>query len=248
MENPKDFKTELISEDFGFFSHSSTLIGRDIYIFGGCQSISNIKLSHQGTNRLYQISSVYSKYKLISCSYGIDELNCVPCSKGHYCEEGACKGCPVGKHSLSVGAVSIDECIPCPYGTFNDIIGSSTCKRCPLGTYCSIGSIEPKKNSDISESYSIQPKTYKASTALIQNIFKLCSIIGFAFLAALIIFLVYTNRFRSFLIALDFFFDKHNNHLGVPIIYKKTLVGGIFSSFFLLFIDIGSQFFLIFLN
>ena len=238
LENPKIFKTEVISKDFGFFSHSSTLIGRDIYIYGGCQSVSNIKLSYQGTNRLYKISSIYNKNKLISCSYGEDKLNCTPCSKGHYYEDGVCKACPAGKHSLIIGAKSIDECIPCPYGTFNDLLGSSTCKICPIGAYCPIGSIKSKEFSVKSESYSIQPMVYKGSAPLIQTILNFCFIIGFVFLVALIIFLIYTNRFRSFLIGIDFFVDKHENDLGVPIIHKKTLIGGIFSSLFLLFIAI----------
>ena len=238
LENPVNFKTEVISEDFGFFSHSSALIGREIYIFGGCKSVSNVKLSHQGTNRLYRISSIYNKNKLISCSYGLDDANCIPCPQGYYYEDEVCKGCPAGKHSSSIGAKSIDECIPCPHGTFNDISGSSTCKNCPFGTYCPIGSKEFKEFSDYTESYSIQPETYKGPAEFIQNIFYLCFIIGSAVLVALIVFLIYTNRFRAFLIAIDFFVDKHNKDLGVPIIHKKTLVGGIFSSFFLLFIAV----------
>jgi hypothetical protein len=240
LKDPDKFgiKTEKISNDLAFFSHSAALIGRSIYVFGGVYSTSNIKLSNQGTNRFYEIKDIYNTKGIISCSYGVNNQNCLPCSKGYYFEDQVCTPCPAGKHSTTLGAKSIEECIPCPNGSFSDTEGSSLCKLCPYGTSCPIGSHFPKNNLNIEQPYSIQPKHYDTKTNYIQNIFYIISMIGFGFLFILLIFLIYTKRFRSFLINIDLFVDKHNNDLGVPVIHRKTLIGGIFSSCFLLFVSV----------
>ena len=58
--------------------------------------------------------------------------HCEYCPQGTYESEGECVPCPVGTHQHIVGST---QCIPCDLGQYADEIGQAWCKPCNTGTY-----------------------------------------------------------------------------------------------------------------
>ena len=65
-------------------------------------------------------------------------LGCDPCPIGHYCDaNGLPEGvpCPTGTYMPAVGARSLDSCLPCGAGRFNNLAGQTACTLCPGGFF-----------------------------------------------------------------------------------------------------------------
>ncbi|KAL6471032.1 hypothetical protein MHYP_G00196820 [Metynnis hypsauchen] len=60
------------------------------------------------------------------------------CPPGHYCNSGSAvpTPCPVGTHRSESGGKSVEDCMPCPGGLFQDQRGQRGCKSCPPGFHC----------------------------------------------------------------------------------------------------------------
>ena len=76
----------------------------------------------------------------------ISNTNCQKCEKGKYQEQGgvhkACKPCLAGKHSSTIGAKSVEDCLDCPGQTYSPDKGfSGECLNCNAGQYSTPGSV-----------------------------------------------------------------------------------------------------------
>ncbi|XP_066500606.1 zonadhesin [Hoplias malabaricus] len=60
------------------------------------------------------------------------------CPLGHYCDSGSTVPipCPVRTYRSENGGKSVEDCMPCPEGRFQDQRGQSDCKSCPPGFHC----------------------------------------------------------------------------------------------------------------
>ncbi|KAI4904543.1 hypothetical protein NFI96_029611 [Prochilodus magdalenae] len=60
------------------------------------------------------------------------------CPPGHYCDSGSAvpTPCQVGTHRSESGGKSVEDCMPCPGGLFQDQRGQRDCKSCPPGFHC----------------------------------------------------------------------------------------------------------------
>ena len=73
----------------------------------------------------------------------IQDNNGYRCPAGYYCPLGSYeeKPCPLGTFNKNKGKKSIEECLPCLEGYYNDLIGQSGCKKCGPTSYSSEGSV-----------------------------------------------------------------------------------------------------------
>jgi len=66
-------------------------------------------------------------------------VNCVPgmygTQTGQISKAAACRNCPSGKSSTTVGASGLDKCLPCKTGKATNGVGEISCKHCLAGTY-----------------------------------------------------------------------------------------------------------------
>ena len=75
-----------------------------------------------------------------TCSSGATTANgnVAACPANLYCPEGTSQGsepkCPTGTHNPSTGGYSLEDCQPCPYGSF--CAEGAGAAACPVGHYC----------------------------------------------------------------------------------------------------------------
>ncbi|NXH16925.1 WBC30 protein, partial [Bucco capensis] len=73
-------------------------------------------------------------------------LDCPPgdCPEGAFCNETGMavpQECPKGHYCLAGSSFPL----PCPAGTYSDVVRAASCKPCPAGSYCSLpGLSEPE--------------------------------------------------------------------------------------------------------
>jgi|GEM_PF-2415435 len=57
------------------------------------------------------------------------------CNAGYYGDGVTCNGCPAGKYSTAVGAITVDTCAPCEAGNYANGTANTSCTVCDEGTY-----------------------------------------------------------------------------------------------------------------
>ncbi|OMJ74118.1 hypothetical protein SteCoe_27038 [Stentor coeruleus] len=176
-----------------------------------------------------------------SCSLGsyLYKEKCVVCKAGTYgVNENSyyksCIECPPGTFSTIVAAVLSFQCIPCPLNTYNPSSGATKCLSCPSDKSCPINSISPLSMLKISpDFYDSQPKDYvnSVNTSLLQSIDYIIFIsIG---IGSFIFLLLLRTQIP---IGIDIFTENHNYNEGVPMIFKRTMIGAFFSLILILLI------------
>ena len=54
------------------------------------------------------------------------------------CDIGTCNLCPIGTYRSDSGAVSEEQCLSCPIGTFSGAEGAAQCSTCPVGSFVTL--------------------------------------------------------------------------------------------------------------
>ena len=222
------------SHTIGLFSHTAVQYLDEVYIFGGVKGASGARIMNYGGNTIYKFK-FDQKILNLTCLNGKKENTCTLCEVGTFYYNGYCIPCNAGKYSDIKGASSFLRCSYCKYGTYNDKVGSRFCKECTSDKICFIGSKTPKKYEDVQENASIQPENFDSGTGKQNDI--MYKVIGLTILCSfiLIIILLSADRFRALMLIVDIFIDRHDNPVNKPVMFKKTLIGGIFSSLFIIF-------------
>lgn len=226
----------LINPTLGLHSHTCAHLGSSIYIFGGSSSITNLKISLSPVNSFYLVSFTSKENNILTCSHGIGIASeCKPCAEGTYFNGTHCVPCPVSRFSTSKGVRSLLECSPCGFGTFTDSLGSTYCRDCLALSYCSVGSSKSNKTYPELIKVNNHPKEYQRNSGGIERTFNLMCLIGFSLLAPIVLFMIWRQGCRVLFRKFDFFSDKHVQELEKPVVFKKTMLGGVFSVFFGMF-------------
>ena len=239
-----------LPSQYGVFGHSAVHYGKSIYVFGGGYSIQTRQIDNSATNFFYN----FSFPDVLNCSLGLyeDGSECKSCPKGtygnydstcnsdEYCSvcsviNNTCKGCDVGKYSDTAGSASKYSCSLCSQGQYSDEIGSIKCRDCEQSGFCPVGSSKALKFIDNYEFNSVQPSVYEShqtySSLFISNLwYSVAVAVAFLF----IIFILFVNV-RDKLLKIDIYTDAHPQELDVPVMYRKTSFGGLFSLIFIVF-------------
>ena len=234
----KNWETGLVQElsyreELDVFGASVVHFEREFFLFGGRTSAGDFKSENGLRNTLVRIDLEQLK---IRCSDGHVGNLCEPCGPGTYEKNHTCVKCAKGTFNEVYGASFEQQCIPCPYGTYSPEQGSSKCFQCPSGSSCPIGSSSPSPQIILTSNHSYQPSDYKNSK---QTILKVNLIMMYSFLSFVLFFSLISYFWKNFLNKiqfLDLFSSQHNYGLGIPVVYKKTRIGGLLSLIFLLFV------------
>lgn len=222
-----------LTENYYKYGHSAVHFGNAVYLFGGGVAVAGYKIYNTETNLLYKITEF--EVGNSSCSPGTQDSDCQLCSKGTYWEDGTCEKCPAGTFSTSIAAISVDQCLPCAEGTFSNNTGSIYCLDCSVNFYCPLGTSYPQSYIDLYSQSSIQPAPYSSQSSSINNIsntmwYSLGGFSIFLFCFVLLFRKCIYKKMKSF----DFFSSFHPIPLNIPVVYKKTRIGGIFSILFII--------------
>lgn len=229
----KTVRTLESSSDIFTFGHSMLHYGKSFYIFGGGIHVGLLKVHSFATAKLFRIDSNEDGFQIV-CSSGTTLPNCDPCPAGYFCQENTPESCPLGSSSLKLACTHASQCIPCNSGYFSSKTASTLCLECPTGSFCPLGSSVPK-DSFIKLSFSqSQPTHYPGNTEFVESTVNyLWMLVGIiAIITTVLIFL--GRSFLSWIKNIDIFTDSHGQDLEVPVIYKKTEIGGIFTLYFIL--------------
>ncbi|OMJ74402.1 hypothetical protein SteCoe_26658 [Stentor coeruleus] len=221
------------SDNYYKYGHSAVHFGNAVYLFGGGVAVAGYKIYNTETNLLYKVTGF--EVGNSSCSPGTQGDDCQMCSKGTYWKDGICEKCPAGTFSTSIAAISVDQCLPCEEGTFSSNEGSVYCLDCSINVYCPLGTSTPQSYITLKSQSSIQPASYSSQSSSINNIsntmwYSLGGFSIFLFCFVLMFRKCIYRKMKTF----DLFSSFHPIALNIPVIYKKTRIGGIFSILFLI--------------
>ena len=228
------FKSQKFSDEFGLFSHTAVQVLDKIMIFGGVKSVKQTNIHNTASNALYYFKFNKS-YMNLTCLNGKQQEPCKPCIPGTFFYNDDCAPCPTGTYSEIYGASIYAKCKYCKYGTFNDRTGATFCKVCPTDSFCPIGSKIPKARTYKSISGSIQPTSWSVDSEKYTGFMYRVLLATVVLYLILILLLMIFEKIRRLIPKIDMFVDRHSNPLYQPVIFKQTLIGGIFTSLFLLF-------------
>lgn len=233
--------------------HSYSLVGNSIYVFGGVGSPYATRYMlpsiRYGDLFKYNVENVCSSDKEAQqqetrcylCGPGTYQVNkaCEFCPPGTFYDKfgasGRCMDCPKGFFNSLIGANHIQFCLPCAYGTFNNLTGQAKCLPCPEGSICQLGSIEPIFNNSRSvKRISQQPISYSSREMENSQVIKieasvLASITAAIIVIAFIMWRVFNFPRTEWLKRMDFFFTERHNRLMGTMIKRRTIVGACYS-------------------
>ncbi|OMJ82363.1 hypothetical protein SteCoe_16964 [Stentor coeruleus] len=216
------------------YGHTVSHYGKAFYIFGGGISHNMGIIPNIVSNLLYKFTSDDDPDYKIPCSDGTLEPDCLPCNEGTYFMIDHCEPCPKGTYSPYISALYIEQCFPCPAGTFSPNEGSAYCIDCPCQTHCPIGTFEPKLFTENLIMTNIQPLSYSGHSKYItESVLKMWYFIVSLGLFILFIAIIF-KKIWKLLSKVDVFANQHSQDLNVPIVYKRTNIGGLFSLLFIL--------------
>ena len=213
--------------------HTAAHYKDSLYIIGGSSTIIGIEFGFLPNPEFYKLTRTANDSVYLGCSPGTLEPFCTPCPPGYIYQNSQCVGCPPGKYSTALASTSSAQCMPCALGTFTNYPGSTYCVQCPSSMYCPIGSDSPIDRGTLASYQSIQPASYKDKGDEISNIATWLWYAAILLSAILVLIAVIYRKILEKLKDLDVFVDCHSQELNVPIIYRKTQIGGLFSIFFL---------------
>ena len=232
-----EFRFNALPSELWIYGHSIVHIDDSFFIFGGISSTFGFDVSRSVSNSLVRVSFDERDFYSISCVGGVVDgfRNCSACPAGTYLFNDECKKCETGTYSSSIGATIQTQCLPCKYGEFNDKYGASHCKKCPTDSECPIGTSTPKVSKLKLHSSSSQPENYKKNNAKVNYLVYKLMTISFIISILCIIFVIVLKCCRELTLKLDLFSSSHEQKLEEPVLYKKTIAGGLFSISFICF-------------
>ncbi|OMJ75090.1 hypothetical protein SteCoe_25868 [Stentor coeruleus] len=221
------------SDDTGVYGHSVCHWKDTFFIFGGGKSRNNFKIKNSASNDFLKIENSESSPK-IECGKGTILPDCAPCNAGEYYQDNLCIPCPKGRFSINPASIGEEQCIQCAAGTFSDKEGSTYCLDCSYGYFCPLGSIKPVQAITGFAKSESHPGIYIRKTNFVLNTVYQMMIIACLACGVVTIGILLVKNLWVKIESIDLFVKKHPNDLGLPVVLRKTSLGGLFTIFFLL--------------
>ena len=232
----------LSTSDLWITGHTVTQLGEDFYIFGGSPLKNGFRTSSFLTNQIIKISINDSDFG-VRCRFGLKtEDKCNLCEPGYYSLGSNCTACMPGTFYPYKGASEKQMCTPCGFGEFNEKAGQTFCKKCKYGDFCPIGSAQPSIDMLNLISYTRQPPEYQIKSSYLNDLYILLIWVFIGLALFLLLILSFMKNSRIYFRKLDMFVNQHSQELNIPVIYRKTSIGGYFTIIFILFCIITSTY------
>ena len=140
--------------------------------------------------------------------------------------------CPKGKYNDVRGANFIGQCKLCSYGYYSSKAGAKYCYQCESGYICPIGAFTPMRQLDLPLNQSYQPEALTYHESFLYG-FTFTAWYAAGIVVALLVFagFMYETPWSKYK-TIDFFSSSHSTEIGVPVIYRKTSLGGLFTLIF----------------
>ncbi|OMJ79590.1 hypothetical protein SteCoe_20359 [Stentor coeruleus] len=228
-----------IGNHMAMFGHSADHMGDSIYVFGGGFSNDLVKMPESVSNTFYKFQKEEGGIE-IGCSSGTVKKGdyCEPCQNGQFYNDSGCFPCPPGTFSRKTSAEGLSSCLPCDNGYYNQKEGSLFCYECPAYSLCPIGSSYLLEFTSYPISAQNQPQAYEGKTSIISNVVNKAWLY-FSLFAVFFTFAIYRiSSLWKNIEMMDLFVADHGQEVDVPVVYRKTKLGGLFSIYFLLAVSI----------
>ena len=223
-----------LDSSLALYGHTAVHYKDSLYIMGGSSTIIGIELGFLPNNEFYKLTTTANDSVFLGCSPGTLEPYCTPCPAGYIYQNSQCIGCPAGRYSTAIASTASTQCMPCTFGSYTSNPGSTYCLDCPAGKYCPIGSSSPIDRGTSAPYQTMQPSAYIGKT---QEISILVTELWYAAISLFGVLILVTIIHRNILKILkdfDILVDLHDQELNLPVVYRKTQIGGLFSVIFLL--------------
>ena len=223
-----------LDAELALYGHTAVHYGDSLYIIGGSSSVGSMKIGFIPNNQIYKLTRNKNNVVYIGCSIETIEPACTPCPMGYINQNSQCVPCPPGTYSTLIGSITYFQCTHCAFGTYNSKSGQTYCIDCPARQYCPIGATSPIEQAVVQVYQSIQPSAYAGKSTEISNLVSELWYLVFAIFASFILIAVTYRDILDKVKAADLLVNQHDQELNIPVIYRKTQIGGLFSIFFLL--------------
>ena len=223
-----------LDSSLALYGHTAVHYKDSLYIMGGSSTIIGIEIGLLPNNEFYKLTRTANDSVHLGCSPGTLEPYCTPCPAGYIYQNSQCIGCPAGRYSTAIASTASTQCMPCAFGSFTSNPGSTYCLDCPADKYCPIGSSSPIDQGTYAPYQTIQPTAYVRKSKEISNIATELWVAATSIFAVLILVAVIYKNILKKLKLLDILVTGHGQELNIPVVYRKTQIGGLFSIFFFL--------------
>lgn len=226
------------------FNAGSVFYENKLYIYGGQADFNGLPLVNKPRNDLIVIElsdectneTVFCNENCSPGSY-FDGKSCKSCPSGSFVESiGAmkCELCPVDRFSDTLGADSYRFCKPCTPRTYTNSKGQSACKDCPGNKICSsMNQFELDLYKQM-KTPSIQPDLFSTREEEVSNYSQIFNLSLGLSSSILLILLLSFSKTREFITNIDYYQLHHNYILNEYMIIKKTFIGGIATSVYVI--------------
>lgn len=210
----EDLLSPMYYSAFSYFNNSlfifSGFIDNGISTYGPSNDISILVKFSNNTGKVLGLE--------LFCGLGLGLVNniCELCEFGTYNpskRSSTCLPCPAGTFNNILGATNVYQCTPCPYGTYSDQ-GSSICTQCSKDTTCFIGSTKSNSlsSSDTTQlknfrSHKDQPKLFEPPNII--NTKMILWIVCFSLIILFSIIFLISYKLRIFISFHDIFKNMH---------------------------------------
>lgn len=216
------------------YGHSFAHYKNSLYIFGGGLKIDNLKIKSFASQNFYMIQAENGDNNIIPCSFGTVSPDCDPCPQGYYCPKGNPIPCEPGTRNSLFSSKDSSQCLPCEYGSFSQNPGAIMCLQCSAYDYCPIGSQYKKDKVNLKVFSESQPSEYEGKSYFINDIVNILWIAVGLLCFIITIIVSQSTVLWNWLKILDIYDDSHDQDTDVPVIFRKTELGGLFTTYYVL--------------
>ena len=210
-----------------------------IYFYGGGSWYKHLIKFNVPTNNFYSLDffDFCTDDCHLVCAPGsyYSEGSCLLCPQGTFNSfygKQECELCPRGTFNPKKGASSQIQCYPCSQGQFSNTEGNSRCRECESGAFCPIGSIYQIIFIESRLISYTQPESFTRSTRKASEKSLQAQLIGSLGALFLLFFIFCTKSLRKYIPLIDVYDGSHNYEDEVPLVTRKTMIGGFFSFLF----------------
>lgn len=205
-------QSQLDTFEFVSYTSASTFFNNTLYLFSGFSTL-GISLDSYASDIFQTIyfGNFFKETKFCGRGMYYNNSACNICPPGYYCTDDALTiiPCPPGTYNNIIGSTELSQCIPCPLGYYASNNASTECIKCSEEYYCFIGSTHqwPFLNYSDSLPKDIQPGLYESND---YDTYILVFTLFFSSIMVIFFIIYFSSPWvRRFLSSYDLFKSSH---------------------------------------